>query len=195
MRTRGFCLSEAEANELQAAFRHCRNPDTKIRYQAVRLYGLGHPVPQILDICGCNRRSLLQWSSAYREGGIAALVDQRTGGNRAKLKAHQIQRLHRILHQFTPAQLLGKDQCSGAGEGTFWSVADLASLVQREYGVLYQSSTSYYSLLAKCAMSYQRPAKLYKSHSAAKLMAFEESLEKKAGGRSAKCAPDGDPGR
>ena len=83
----------------------------------------------------------------------------------------------------------------GVGEGTFWSVADLASLVQREYGVLYQSSTSYYSLLAKCEMSYQRPAKLYKSHSAAKLMAFEESLEKKAGGRSAKCAPDGDPGR
>ncbi len=163
---------------------------------------MSHPVPQILDICGCSRRTLLQWSRTFRRGGIAALVDQRRGGNRAKLQPLEIERLQQILHKYTPAQLLGKELGngpdsggSGTGDGSFWRIADVAALVEREYGVLYQSPTSYYSLLAKCQMSYQRPAKVYKSHSAAKLMAFEEELEKKAGGRSAKRAPDGDSGR
>jgi transposase len=195
MPTRGFCLSQAEANELSAALRHCRNADTKIRYQAVRLYGLGHPVPQILDICGCSRRSLLQWSRAYREGGIAALVDHRKGGNRAKLGPQERQHLQQMLHQHTPAGLLGKDQCTGPDEAAFWNITDLARLIEPDFGVVYRSTTSYYSLLAECAMSYQRPAKVYKSHSAANLMAFEQGLEKKAGGRSAKRARDGAPGR
>lgn len=195
MPTRGFCLSEAQASELESAFRHCRNPDTKIRYQAVRLYGMGHPVAQILDICSCSRRSLLQWSRAYREGGIAALVDHRKGGNRAKLGPQQREHLQQMLHQYTPAGLLGKDQCSGPGGGAFWNITDLSRLIERDFDVRYQSRTSYYSLLAKCQMSYQRPAKRYQSHSVAKLMAFEEGLEKKADRCSTKCARDSDPGR
>ncbi len=55
----------------------------------------------------------------------------------------------------------------------------MARLLERDYGVTYQSQTSYRTLLQKCGLSYQRPAKQYKSHSEAKVMDFEEHLKKK----------------
>ncbi len=193
MRTRRFRLTEEQANALQAAFVYCRDATTKTRYQAVRLYGLGHPVAQITDICACSPRSLLHWIRTYQDGGLTTLVDHRQGGNRAKLAPEQIEHLQNQLHQYSPAQLLGREAC--VGEGQFWSVADVACLLQRDYGVSYQSLTSYRSLLKKCELSYQRPAKVYKSRSEAKVMAFEESLEKKAGGHGTECARHRHPGR
>ncbi len=186
MRTRSFHLSEEQANELYAAYLHCRDADTRTRYQAVRLYGRGYPVRQIQDICGCSRTSLSQWARAYKGGGLTALLDHRLGGNRAKLKPEQIERLHNQLHQYTPARLLGRQAC--VGDGQFWTLPDVTHLLERDYGVSYQSLRSYRSLLKKCELSYQRPSKVYKSHSVAKSMAFEEGWEKKAGGHGAECA-------
>lgn len=176
MRPRRFHLSQPAANELQAAYLHSHDADTKTRYQAVRLYGLGYRVTQILDICGCSRTSLMQWSRAYQERGLAALLDHRQGGNRAKLKPEQVECLQNQLHRYTPAQLLGPHTC--VGDAQFWTVVDLAQLVERDYGLTYQSPTSYRSLLKKCDLSYQRPAKQYKSRTDSKVMAFEELLEK-----------------
>jgi transposase len=193
MRTRRFRLTEQQASELQAAFLHCQDADTKTRFQAVRLYGLGHPVAQLTDICACSPRSLLHWARAYQNGGLSALIDHRQGGNRAKLRPEQIERLMKQLHQYSPAQLLGREAC--VGQGQFWSVPDLARLLERDYGVTYQSLTSYRSLLQRCELSYQRPAKVYKSRSEAKVMAFEEQLEKKAGRHGSERSRDGARGR
>jgi len=177
MTTRSFHLSDEQANALQAAFLHAQDAETKTRYQAVRLYGLGYPLAQIHDICACSTRSLMRWCNAYRERGLSALLDHRLGGNRARLQPEQIETLLNQLHTYTPAQLLGRDAC--VGEGQFWTVGDLAQLVARDYEVTFQSPTSYRTLLGKCDLSYQRPAKQYKSHSDLKVMAFEEALEKK----------------
>ena len=73
--------------------------------------------------------------------------------------------------------MLGRDQC--VGDGQFWTVPDVACLLARDYGVIYQSQTSYRTLMKKCGLSFQRPAKQYKSHSQTKVMEFEERLEKK----------------
>ena len=177
MKTRTFRLTQAEANELHAAYLQCRNADTKTRFQAVRLYGLGYSVAQIKDITGCSTTSLMDWNRAYRERDVSALLDHRQGGNRAKLAKEQIEAIQNQLHRYTPAQLLGKDAC--ATNGQFWSVADLAQLLIRDYGVTYRSLSCYYDLLKKCDLSSQRPAKQYKSHSDLKVMDFEETLEKK----------------
>jgi transposase len=157
---------------------HCTDVNSKTRFQAVRLYGLGYSSAQIQDICGCSRSSLMNWTRTYQQRGITALVDARKGGTRARLTGEQIEALQNQLHRYTPMQLLGKDKC--VGDGQFWSVPDLATLLARDYDVLYQSTTSLRTLLAKCEMSYQRPDKQYKSHSAVKLMEFEEQLEKKS---------------
>ncbi len=189
MRPRTFCLTEAEATELHSAFAHCRDARAKTRYQAVRLYGTGYGVEHILDICACNRTSLLEWAHAYRQRGLTALLDHRQGGNRARLKPEQIEAVQAKLHRYTPAQLFGRDGC--VGDGQFWTVPDAARLLEREYGVIYQSRTSYQMLLQKCGLSYQRPAKQYKSHSEAKLMDFEERLEKKTDGPRPRRPADG----
>lgn len=55
MKSRQFVLSETEVNELQGAYHNCDHAQTKTRYQAVRLYGQGHRVPEIESICGCSR--------------------------------------------------------------------------------------------------------------------------------------------
>ncbi len=178
MKTRIFCLTPAESRALQAAYLHCQNAPTKIRYQAVRLYGNGYAVEQIQDICAASRTSLLEWVQAYCQNGIAALVDHRAGGNRARLRPEQIEALQSQLRTYSPAQLLGKSACQT--DSTFWNVPDLACLLEREYGVVYHSRTSYRTLLAKCGFSYQRPAKQYKTHSETKIREFEEQLEKKS---------------
>ena len=178
MKHRQFRLLAAEANELQAAYLHCQDADTKIRYQAVRLYGTGYSVAQIVDICACSRSRLMGWAAAYRDRGVAALLDHRTGGNRAALKPEQIEAVQTQLHTYTPAQLLGKDACQN--DGAFWSVPDLAVLLRRDYEVVYKSPTSYRNLIAKCGFSYQRPASQYKSRSDEKIAQFEETLEKKS---------------
>lgn len=161
---------------MQSAYLHCQHADSKIRYQAVRLYGLGYSVAQITDICACPRTTLLDWVRAYQRGGLPALLDHRQGGNRARLRPDQIEAIANQLHTYTPAQLLGKEACFA--DGQFWNVADVARLLERDYEVAYDSLTSYRSLLAKCGLSYQRPAKQYKSQTAEKGQEFLELLEK-----------------
>jgi transposase len=92
------------------------------------------------------------------------------------LSAPQIEHLQRLLHQYTPWQWLGEAACQG--DGAFWTVIDLAQVVEREYGVCYKTKQSYYDLFAQCEFSRQRPGKQYKSRSEVKVMDFEEQLEK-----------------
>jgi transposase len=176
MATRHFTLTAEQSRALQTAYLHCQDADTKTRYQAVRLYGTGYRVVQIMDITGCSRTSLMEWCRLYREQGLIGLLDHRVGGNSRKLRPDQIEAIQQTLHRYTPSQRLGKDACGGSGQ--FWTVADLRRLVEQEYDVVYQSLASYYNLFEKCGFSSQRPAKQYKSRSEEKVAAFEEALEK-----------------
>lgn len=176
MAERQFKLSAKQVNELQWGYDHCKDGTTKVRYQAVRLYGSGYKVDEISKIVGCSRPSLLAWCDKYVRIGIAGLLDQRLGGNRAKLRAHEIEQVQTVLHTYTPQQWFGCAAC--VGDGQFWTVGDLAKLVEQQYGVTYQCLTSYRQLFDKCEFSRQRPGSQYYSRSEAKVMAFEETLEK-----------------
>lgn len=167
-------LTSEQIAELQVAFDSCQDGNTKIRYQAVRLYGTGMATAKLLDIAGCSRQSLMNWVRTYREDGIAGLLDKRVGGNSAKLEPCQLEQLQTQLHRYTPEQLLGPENSGGQ----FWTVPDLACWLEREYGVVYKSPTSYRTLMKRCDLSLQRPAKQYKSRHEAKVMTFEEELEK-----------------
>jgi transposase len=176
MRQRAFQLTEAQACELQGAYHNCQDAQTRTRYQAVRLYGQGYATREIEAICGCSRSSLMEWCRSYQAAGVTGLVDQRSGGNRARLTTVQIERLQYLLDSYTPEQLWGAAACVGSGQ--FWTVGDLAQLLQREFAISYKSATSLREWLDKCGFSYQQPAKQYKSRSALKVAEFEEQLEK-----------------
>ena len=176
MAKRKFTLTETERKELLQAYRTCKNAATRTRYQAVRLYGEGYPVEEIMQITGCSRTSLMEWCRAYREDHSQGLVDKRAGGNRAKLSKLQIEALQQMLYQYTPKERLGPK--ASTVNGQFWSVEDLALTVREQYGVEYQSRTSYSQLLHLCGFSYQKTEKVFKSRRETKVADFEEQLEK-----------------
>lgn len=176
MAKRKLILTDAVRKDLLHSFRTCKDASTRIRYQAVRLYGEGYSAEEIERITGCSRSSLQNWVRAYREDPSQGLIDKRLGGNRAKLTQLQIEALQGILHQYTPRERLGIQ--SNTLTGAFWTIADLAYLVREKYGVEYKSRTSYVNLLHQCGFSYQKTEKVFKSHSASKVADFEEYLEK-----------------
>ena len=177
MAKRKFKLTEAQQGELQRAFASTRDGATRTRYQAVRLYGSGYRVAEIQAITGCSRTSLMEWCRQYRAQGPAGLIDQRRGGNRAKLTAEQIADLGQRLRHYTPQDLFGAQTHSP--DGQFWTVEDVHRAVAQWYGVIYGSRSPILRLLHLCGFSYQRPAKVFKSRSQAKVADFEEQLEKK----------------
>jgi transposase len=177
MAKRKFTLTTEQDKELKAAYYQSQDGQTKIRYQAVRLYGQGYRVSEIEEITGCSRLSLMEWCRNYGQTGVVGLVDKRAGGNRAKLSHNQLEHLKEQLENYTPRQLLGQEECYGHGQ--FWSVPDLAKLVKRNYGVIYKSATSYRSLFEQCHFSCQRPGTQYKSRNELKVLDFEQELEKK----------------
>ena len=176
MSKRQFSLSEAERNSLLHSFNTCKNASECIRHQAVRLYGDGYNISEIISITGCSRSSLQNWCRSYRADPSQGLVDKRQGGNRAKLSQLQIEEVQAILHQYTPKERLGPNAQTATGE--FWTVEDLAILVFEKYGFEYKSRTSYINLLRQCGFSYQKTEKVFKNHSAQKVAEFEEYLEK-----------------
>jgi len=176
MAKRKFTLTGSERKELLQAYRSCKDAATRTRYQAVRLYGESYPVEEIMQITGCSRTSLMEWRRAYREDHSQGLVDKRVGGNRAKLSKLQIEALQQVLHQYTPKERLGSK--ASTANGQFWSVEDLALIVREQYGVAYQSRTSYTQLLHLCGFSYQKTEKVFKSRREIKVADFEEQLEK-----------------
>jgi transposase len=109
--------------------------------------------------------------------GVAGLVDKRRGGNRAYLTPTEVEQLQAQLQTYTPQQLLGSTGCHG--DGRFWTVPDLARLVERQYGVTYQSATSYRLLFDRCEFSRQRPGSHYRSRNELEVLEFEQQLEKK----------------
>jgi transposase len=178
MAKRRFHLSETEELALLRAFDECKDGPTRTRYQALRLYAQGYATDEIERITGVCRSTLMGWCRKYRQGGIETLRDHRLGGNRALLTDEQIQDLRRRLHTYRPDQLFGSTAASASGQ--FWTVTDLARAVETWYGVQYARRGSYVQLFKRCGFSYQRPDKIYKSRSEAKVHAFEEELLKKS---------------
>ncbi len=174
MATRQFRLSDEQAAAFHSAFLQEKNGPTRTRYQAVRLYGIGYRLDEVIDITGCSRTSLFDWCRRYREDHLPGLVDKRAGGNSRKLTSEQIEELGTKLHRYSPRDLFGKEA------GLYWSVEALRRAVARWYGVVYKQNASSHRLFKRYRFSYQRPAKVYKSRREEDVLDFEQRLEKKA---------------
>jgi transposase len=169
-------LNETQLSELKMAYNESKKVDTRVRYQAVRLYGLGYDTDEISEITGCSYSSLLRWWREYRTEGVDALQDKRRGGNSARLTAEQWVEVKERMHSYTPAQLFG-DQVGGSS-GEFWTISDVCHGLEKWYGVVYHSPTSYRTVMARCGFSYQRTERTYRSRSETAIAEFEEEIEK-----------------
>ena len=178
MAKRKFELNESEIAAFRQAEQQTRDVRELKRLQAVRLYGSGESVTSIQRLTGCGPVSPCQWSSEYGRGGLDALRTRWRGGNANKLRAEQRRDLFEKLAQYSPDQVLASEVRQV--QGGFWTVSDLQIVVERWYGLIYRSETSYRGLLHASGLSYQKVEKVYRSQPGAlRLADFEAELEKK----------------
>ncbi len=147
MAIRKFDLNEHQRAELRQAYSIARSNRARQRLRAVRLYGEGRSVTDILEITGCSERSLLRWCEQYEAAGLQGLVSGWKGGNNAKLTATQRGEAVNRIRQFRPDQILGPGERTS--KAASWTVSDLRICLKRWYGVLWQSDNSYRALLAQ----------------------------------------------
>jgi len=173
MRTRALRLSETEVAELRQAEQETKRANEMRWMQAVRLFGSGMAVAQVVEVTGLSERTIQRQAARFREEGIAGLRERRVGGNRALLSDEQRAEIAEKLHQYRPIDLK-------VSEHEYWTVSDLAVVVEQWYGVVYKAVDGYYDLLHASGLSLQRSTTVYRHKpSAAVLAEFEAGLEKK----------------
>ncbi len=176
MARKRFELTEQQEKALQQAYRQTKEATTRTRYQAVMLYSQNYRVAEICQITNCHRNSLMEWCRKYRQQGVAGLTDHRGGPHRAKLSVEQVEALSQKLEMYRPHDVFGPESHTTGGQ--HWTVEDLAEAIQRWYGVVFESRSSYRGLFACCGFTYQRTEKVYKSQRERAVMDFEAQVEK-----------------
>ena len=179
MRTRTIKLNEQEVGAFRQGEGETRNVHELKRLQAVRLYGSGSDIEQIIDTVGSSESSILRWVSDYRTEGLVGLQPRWSGENAKKLSTAQRAEIKRKVEQYQPDQILPREV--RVSEGEFWTVSDMQVAVKRWFGVDYACEDSYRTLLYEAGLSYQRTEGVYRSKPSQTVMAeFEVTLEKKS---------------
>jgi transposase len=173
MRTRALRLTETEVAALKQAEQQTQRPNELRWMQAVRLFGSGMAVKQVVEVTGLSERTIQRQAARFREAGVEGLRERHVGGNRALLTNEQRTEIAEKLRQYRPVDL-------HISQHEYWTVSDLAVVVEQWYGVVYKALDGYYDLLRVSGFSLQRRAKVYRHQpSAAALAEFEAGLEKK----------------
>ncbi len=173
MAKRQLQLTAAEIDRFRQAEAQTQDVRELKRLQAMRLYGSGVHLTEIINVVGAGESTIRQWAMAYRANGIAGLRSKWQGNNARKLTTEQRDWIKERLYQYRPVDL-------HLSEGAFWTVSDLRMAVETWFGVVYQDETSYQTLLHTSGLSYQRTAKVYRSQpSAVAIAQFEAEVEKK----------------
>lgn len=180
MAKRQFHLNDKQEKELKRYEQQSKRVAELKRLQAVRLYGTGRAVSDILEIVGCGESSVRMWAIQYREAGVSSLLTnyERSSQNARKLSVAEEQDLCAKLRQYRPDEVMPRQACYG--NGAFWTVEDLKRMIETWYGVSYRDVSSYRKLLHRCGFSYQKAEQVYKSRpSQTDVSDFEAELEKK----------------
>lgn len=180
MAKRKFHLSEQQIKEVKRYEQSSKRPAELKRLQAIRLYGTGHQLSDIMNLVGCGESSVRIWAMQYTQKGISGVLSDYSvsSQNARKLSVDQEQELREKLHHYRPDQVMALDECHG--RGAFWTVEDVKEMIWRWYGVIYRDASSYRHVLHRCGFSYQKAEQVYKSRpSEVDIADFEAELEKK----------------
>lgn len=180
MAKRRFQLNDEEQKRLRQREAQTKAVAERKRLQAVRLYGSGMAMADILDICLCAESSVREWVREYQRKGLAGLVTDYTvrAQNSSKLSVAQRAELRERLQGYGPQQVLAAAR--RRSQAPFWTVEDVRLVVADWYGVEYKDVSSYRQVLHACGLSDQRVEGVYKSRpNQAALADFEAALEKK----------------
>lgn len=149
--------------ELQRRVRGERNALQRDRYRAVLLALDGQDAPAIAGALGRARRSVQDWSYAYRDGGVDALLPKPRPGRPTKLPREREAELKARLDAGPRPE---DGVCTLRGR-------DVVAILEREFGVSY-SLDGAYDLLERLGYSCLTPRPLHERADPAAVADFKE---------------------
>ena len=113
-----------------------RSRREQVRLEAARMFVQDADARQIARLLRVSTKSVYQWRRAWRAGGEAALASKGPGGSACQLDEDQLARLGAVLDAGPAA--------SGWDQDQRWTLARVAALITRLFGVSYTPrGTSY----------------------------------------------------
>ncbi|MVO91028.1 transposase [Streptomyces sp. p1417] len=101
----------------------------RVRFAAAELIEAGVSDQEVAQRFRVTRMSVNRWRRALASGGRQALVSKGAGGARCKLSPGQLRQLRSELLAGPAAHGWGEDQC--------WTLARIAEVIHRRFGVHY----------------------------------------------------------
>jgi transposase len=127
-----------------------RSKREAVRLQAARLLDEGIPVAEVATRLRVSTDAVYRWRKRLRVGGTKALASKGSGGSTCRLSDDQLQQLAADLDRGPAVYGFGPDQR--------WTLARIAELIERLFGVRYTlRGTSY--LLHRIGFTPQMPAR------------------------------------
>jgi transposase len=122
----------------------------QVRFDAAELIEAGASDREVAKRFRVTRMSANRWRRALMDGGRAALASKGPGGARCKLTPAQLRELETVLDAGPALWGWDEDQC--------WTLARIAALVRRRFGVCY-TLAGLDLLLHRIGWSVQVPAR------------------------------------
>jgi len=117
------------------------------RRLAIRLLQQDKGVRETARLVGASSGAVSRWWRAFREGGDAALVSKPAPGNKRKLDDGQLAELEELLLQGALAH---------GYKTELWTLARVAELIEKHFGVVYVANYVWY-ILRRMGWSSQKP--------------------------------------
>jgi transposase len=156
------CVRYPDGGGLTAALRARRE---QVRLAAADLIEDGASDLEVARRFRVSRMSANRWRRALAAGGRAALVSRGAGGARCKLSPGQLRELGTVLEAGPAAWGWDEDQC--------WTLARIAEIVHRRFGVDY-TLAGLDLLLRRLGWSVQVPARQAAERDEERIAAWRE---------------------
>lgn len=165
-------LTRAQHKELAAIIRTSDRGAAEVRRaQAVLLVNDGAASSMILTLTGYSRRHAFALRRTYLQEGRDALRDKRRGNPRELLTQRQRDEVVGILQTKTPEDF--------RYDREHWTTTILGDLIERRYGVRYQSKTSERLLFRQARFTYHKPGRVYRRRNEKEVETWQGEAEKR----------------
>ena len=160
-----YNISENARDEVSQAMQKERNAVVKERLLAVSMFLDGIPKGKIRELLHRGGQFAGIWITAYFNGGIEALADNRGGNHSSYLNERQMEELKRILTTSYPVYAKG------------WNGDIITDLIEYHFNVKYAQG-SVYPLLKRLGLTHKIATKVDPKKSEVKIVNWKEDIKK-----------------